>query len=361
MEETKIWSVEGTSAIPLNTTNQMESEGLLEDILTANPDMLEDGLELIGRQTSTAGGPLDLLGVDTDGRLVVYELKRGRLNRDAVAQVIDYASSLNAMNEEALYRHISERSGNLGVQKIDNFDEWYSNNWSDEGSESLMPPRMVLVGLGVDDTTERMVQYMASSGMDISLLTFHGFINSDRRTLLTRNVEVDSDRINVNQGPRSRHRNRRARFEERVKGLPTDTRDVFDAAERMLKAQYRRLSATYANTWVNFNLDYSWYQASELNRVATLFIELDEVKNCIKFGFHPMAIHLISMSEFEDYGVAFEIGEPKAITRIGVEHEIRFPLHSLEEWENRRVMLTALTKKVCEAYDNAREEALSRQ
>ena len=123
MEETKIWAVEGndTSATQLDTANQMETEGRLEDILTANPDMLEDGLQLVGRQTSTTGGPLDLLGVDTDGRLVVYELKRGRLNREAVAQVIDYASSLNAMDEETLYRHISERSGNLGVQKIDNF------------------------------------------------------------------------------------------------------------------------------------------------------------------------------------------------------------------------------------------------
>lgn len=361
MEETKIWSIDGTSATPLDSTDRTETERLLEDILTANPDMLEEGLQLVGRQTSTTGGQLDLLGVDSDGRLVVYELKRGTLNRDAVAQVIDYASSLNAMDEKSLYQHIAERSGNLGIQKIDDFGDWYSNNWPEESLESLKPPRMILVGLGVDDTTERMVQYMASSGMDISLLTFHGFINSDGRKLLTRNVEVDSDRITVSQGPRSRHRNRKARFEERVQALPTDTRDVFDAAERMLKAQYGRLSPTYANTWVNFNLDYSWYQASDLNRVATLFIELDEVEKCIKFGFHPIAIHLVSTCEFEDTGIAFESGEPRAITRIGIDHEFRFPLHSLEDWEDRKETLTALTKKVCEAYDNARKEALSRQ
>ena len=106
MEETKIWAVEGTSATPLNATNQMETEGLLERILTANPVMLEEGLELVGRQTSTAGGPLDLLGVDSEGRLVVFELKRGTLNREAVAQVIDYASSLDAMDfEPALQTH----------------------------------------------------------------------------------------------------------------------------------------------------------------------------------------------------------------------------------------------------------------
>ena len=124
MEETKIWAVEGTSATPLNTTNQMGSEGLLEDILTANPDMLEDGLQLVGRQTSTSGGPLDLLGVDTDGRLVVFELKRDTLNREAVAQVIDYASSLDAMDFDRLCRHIEEQSGNSEIQEIDDFVGW---------------------------------------------------------------------------------------------------------------------------------------------------------------------------------------------------------------------------------------------
>ena len=59
-----------------------------------------EGLTLVGRQTPTEGGPLDLLGVDADGRLVVFELKRGTLSRDAVAQVVDYASYLNAMESD---------------------------------------------------------------------------------------------------------------------------------------------------------------------------------------------------------------------------------------------------------------------
>ena len=63
-----------------------------------------------------------MLGVDTDGRLVVFELKRGTLNRDAVAQVIDYASSLDAMSLDRLGRHIEQRSGNLGIDKIDDFE-----------------------------------------------------------------------------------------------------------------------------------------------------------------------------------------------------------------------------------------------
>ena len=190
MEETKIWAVEGTSATPLNATNQMETEGLLERILTANPVMLEEGLELVGRQTSTAGGPLDPLGVDSEGRLVVFELKRGTLNREAVAQVIDYASSLDAMDFDRLCRHIEEQSGTLGIQEIDDFDGWYSEIYSSKNpEEALKPPRMVLVGLGVDGTTERMVKYLAKGGTNISLLTLYGFVQ-EGKTLLARHVEV---------------------------------------------------------------------------------------------------------------------------------------------------------------------------
>ena len=125
MEELKIWSIDSDSnakVTALDTAAQAESEGLLEDILARNPEMLADGLKLIGRQTRTTGGPLDLLGVEPDGRLSVFELKRGTLSREAVAQVIDYSSDLEDMDTESLYRHIADQSGNLGIQKIDDFE-----------------------------------------------------------------------------------------------------------------------------------------------------------------------------------------------------------------------------------------------
>ena len=370
MEETKIWSIEGndTSATQLDTANQMETEGRLEDILTANPEMLEDGLQLVGRQTSTAGGPLDLLGVDTDGRLVVFELKRGRLNREAVAQVIDYASSLNAMDEEALYRHISEQSGNLDIQKIDDFGEWYSNDWSDEGSEALMPPRMVLVGLGVDGTTERMVQYMNSSGMDISLLTFQGFLESNGKTLLTRNVEVErSDTVVSTQGKSTyRARNNRKGFIERAQTLSPDVREVLDSVERMFRSQLRGYTTGYsrASARMNLKLDYSW-QENSLNRRVSVFIDIGEEQNTVNVGFYPPSIALVSIDEFarlKEDGINFvETKTPAILGPEGIEYDIMFSIRSQEDWSANREVLETLTTKVCRAYNAAREEALSRQ
>ncbi len=191
MEDLKLWELDGTRTTPLKSNNRLESELLLEDALVENPNLLLEELRLVGRQTPTEGGPLDLLGVDEDGRLVVFELKRGTLSRDAVAQVIDYASDLDAMDLGVLAEHISGRSGVDGIDKIENFQEWYSNRGFDD-LESLKPLRMFLVGLGADDKTERMVKFLAqNSGMDISLLTFHGF-DYDGKTILAKQVEVDA-------------------------------------------------------------------------------------------------------------------------------------------------------------------------
>ena len=65
MEETKIWVDEGTSATELDTANQLGTEELLGDILAASSYMLEEGLQLVGGQTSTESGRVDLHARDS--------------------------------------------------------------------------------------------------------------------------------------------------------------------------------------------------------------------------------------------------------------------------------------------------------
>ena len=176
MDEIKLWVVDGSkAAVEVPGADQTESERMLEDTLVANPSLLMPDLTLVGRQTSTQGGPLDLLGVDGDGRLVVFELKRGTLSRDAVAQVIDYASSLDSLNEGDLVRLISDQPGTNGVERVEDFRAWYESRTGNEDLGPLRPVKMVLVGLGADQSTHRMVRFLADRDGDISLLTFHGY------------------------------------------------------------------------------------------------------------------------------------------------------------------------------------------
>ena len=170
----------------------MPTEWEFENILVSNPEMLEPGLQLVGRQTPTAGGWLDLLAVDGDGRLVVYELKRGNLTRDAVTQILDYASALDAMTPTQVAKHISDRSGEAGIPRIEDFERWYADTLGNDDLSRLLPPRMVLIGFGIDEAAERMARFVSAGAVDLSVITFHGFCR-DGETLLARQIEVSPD------------------------------------------------------------------------------------------------------------------------------------------------------------------------
>ncbi len=194
MQQIKLWALEmdgatGRRAEPVNAVHNTETENMLEELLVSTPDLLMSDLALVGRQTPTKGGPLDLLGIDEEGRLVLFELKRGTLTREAVTQAIDYASDLAERDTESLGEHIADRSGYLGIEKIDDFSDWYAQNFT--GSEENLEerPRIVLVGLGADGRARRMVNFLADAGVDIQLLTFHAFERNGQQ-LLARQVET---------------------------------------------------------------------------------------------------------------------------------------------------------------------------
>ncbi len=146
----KLWALRKNEAgeieaEALSMVSSEPAENDLEELLVKSPSLLMPNLRLIGRQTPTVGGPLDLLGVDENGKLVVFELKRGVLYRQAVTQVIDYASSLAVLSRHELVSRIQQSSGYGGIDKIDDFDAWYQQEHA--GSESVARPKMVLVGI----------------------------------------------------------------------------------------------------------------------------------------------------------------------------------------------------------------------
>ena len=193
MKKVRLWSVGEDengelAAHDVASVDNTKTERMFERLLVRSPELLMEGLTLIGRQVMTDGGPLDLLGVDQDGRLVVFDLKRGSLTRQAVAQVLDYASDIGRMDPDGFAKLIEGTSGRGGVEKIEDFADWYSQRFSDLEGVLEEPPRMVLVGLGTDPHTLRIVDFLAEAGIDISLLTFHAF-EQDDCVFLARQVE----------------------------------------------------------------------------------------------------------------------------------------------------------------------------
>ncbi len=180
MKRIQLWSVKedatGPVAEAVTAHENVAAERHLEEILVRSPELLGKGMTIVARQAPTEGGPLDLLGVDESGRLVLFELKRGVLRRDAVAQALDYISDLVAGGVERIAELVEQSSGRLGVERIDDFQEWYEDRFP--GSEGVLAsqPKVSLVGLGVDSQALRIVDY------------FHAF-DSEGTTFLARQVE----------------------------------------------------------------------------------------------------------------------------------------------------------------------------
>ena len=192
MKTIKLWSVDSNGELSIQAADEVrnaETEEMVEELLVKSPDLLMNGLTLVGRQLPTVGGPLDLLGINEDGRLVVFELKRGTLTRDAVAQVLDYASDLAEMDTDRLAKLIENHSGKLGVDEIENFADWYGELFPEYPGALLESPKIVLVGLGVDDRALRIVNFLAAANIDVQLITFHVF-QIDGKQFFARQDEI---------------------------------------------------------------------------------------------------------------------------------------------------------------------------
>ena len=348
MEEIKIWAIDGSEVTEVQRTDQTESEQWLEENLVSKPELLIPGLALVGRQTQTEGGPLDLLGVDSDGRLVVFELKRGTLSRDAVAQIIDYASYLESMNPGTLANYIASKSGSNGIEKIDDFGEWHAENTEAESLDSLLPLRAFLVGLGVDDKTERMVNFLADKGMDITLLTFYGF-KQDGKTLLARQVRVQGD-----DETETRTGTRRLSREERLGSLVSQAKEfgVYDLFNRGLEL----FRVNWPNTKehpISWGLNFQLRRPNRLGHVN--FARVDPTQGRMGIVFFPRAIELCKdkfkpLTEEIQFSTSPQNRENEVLERSDT--EIQFWLTEYD-WKTHREKIEGLTRAVYEALNRS--------
>jgi len=76
------------------------SEAEMQRSLAANPDVIEAGLNLVHIELPTDVGGIDLLARDSEGRLVVVELKRGKAGHEAVHQLWRYVQSVRTVSGE---------------------------------------------------------------------------------------------------------------------------------------------------------------------------------------------------------------------------------------------------------------------
>ena len=169
-----LWSLKGDSLVEVNKT-KLASENRLEEWLAKDISLLGLELLVIGRQVSTVNrGRIDLLAIDRHGDLFIVELKRNKTPRDIIAQVLDYASWVRDLD----YDQINKIAFDYHKKELTETYREYFNEPLPETVNSTHS--MVIVASEFDESSERIVQYLADEyKVNINVAFFSFFQQED--------------------------------------------------------------------------------------------------------------------------------------------------------------------------------------
>jgi len=191
--EIKTWQiVDGKlQSITTNLKNEGRTELYdLEPWLESNPEILGPDIVIIGRQTMSKSGPIDLLGIDKSGNVVIVEIKRDKLPREALTQAIDYASDAAGWTIEKLGEICSKYSGK-------SLEETLTEAFPDVDVETLTindTQRIVLVGFSVESALERMIEWLSDNfSVNINALVLNYVKTASGDELLTRTSIISEE------------------------------------------------------------------------------------------------------------------------------------------------------------------------
>ena len=171
---------------------KIENENLLEELITKDISILNDGWLLVGRQVRTGFDKfIDLLAVDADGSLIVIELKRHRTPRDVVAQAIDYASWIEGLTDSKvieIYEAFRTQYG-AGELSLDQaFEKRFGLRLGDVELNSSH--QIVVVAAELDASTERIINYLNDKAVPVNAV-FSKVFEDEGRQYLSRAWMID--------------------------------------------------------------------------------------------------------------------------------------------------------------------------
>lgn len=180
-QKIRMWEVTTQNTLNEISSSEITLEERLEDWLESDISMLGPDLIVVGRQVRTDfGGEIDLLCLESSGDTVVVELKKGRTPREVTAQALDYASWIRGLPSERIY----EIAG--GYAKINgSLEDAYYERFGEMLPETLNQNHRSLIVAGeMDDSTERIVRYLAEMKVPVNVVTVQHFKSLDRKEML---------------------------------------------------------------------------------------------------------------------------------------------------------------------------------
>ena len=185
--ETGFWRIQNNKPTRIQPT-AIDYERRLEEVLQSDCSIVSEPRKwlVVGRQVPTDhGGYIDLLALDESGTVIVLELKRDRTDREAVSQVLDYASWVQELGYEdiaSIYLAYQAKwlSGSTASLQ-DAFKAYFGVEIPEEINSSH---EMVIVATDLHPESERVVRYLQGNyGVPVNAVFFSFFQDGDSEYL----------------------------------------------------------------------------------------------------------------------------------------------------------------------------------
>lgn len=165
--EIRVWQINNGNLEPLDISMVQAGRREVDDLekwIKSNTVILGEDVLIIGEQVPTKSGFIDFLGIDPSGNLVVIELKRDKLPREALAQAMDYASDVATWDEDK----ISEVCLKFSGQDLEDYlnEKFGDVDWTDLALNKTQ--RILLVGFSIEESLQRMIEWLSNS-YDVSI------------------------------------------------------------------------------------------------------------------------------------------------------------------------------------------------
>jgi hypothetical protein len=166
----------------------MDLESRLEDILEKDISIASPNWMVIGRQVATDwDGRIDLLAIDSEGNLIVIEVKRNKTPREILAQALDYGSWVRTLKSDGIANIFSQYRAKYRPNEPDqSLDEAFLKRFSLRSMPDDLNEQheLVIVASSLDPSTERIVKYLGEyHELAINALFFRTCKDGDREYL----------------------------------------------------------------------------------------------------------------------------------------------------------------------------------
>jgi len=140
---------------------------------------------------------LDFLAIDKNGNLVIIELKRDKVPRQALGQVIDYASDIASWSLQDIDGACRDFTKIYIEDFIRNNFPISDLKWEDISINQFQ--RILFVGTAIDESLQRMIEWLSDTfGVSINFITFaYGKNSINEEFIATSSIipdELDKER-----------------------------------------------------------------------------------------------------------------------------------------------------------------------